>query len=71
MANLIINGGKTLSGTITPSGNKNSVLPILCATLLIDGKVTLNNVPDIIDVNKLYDTLTSIGSKIEWDKENC
>ena len=34
MADLIVNGGKPLSGTITPSGNKNSVLPILCATLL-------------------------------------
>jgi UDP-N-acetylglucosamine 1-carboxyvinyltransferase len=45
MADLIVNGGKPLSGTITPSGNKNSVLPILCATLLTDEPVTLRNVP--------------------------
>jgi UDP-N-acetylglucosamine 1-carboxyvinyltransferase len=50
MADLIVNGGKPLSGTITPSGNKNSVLPILCATLLTDEPVALLNVPDITDV---------------------
>ena len=49
MADLIVNGGKPLSGTITPSGNKNSVLPILCATLLTDEPVALLNVPDITD----------------------
>ena len=40
MSDLIIHGGKPLSGTITPSGNKNTVLPILCATLLTDAPVT-------------------------------
>ena len=50
VADLIVNGGKPLSGTITPSGNKNSVLPILCATLLTDQPVALLNVPDITDV---------------------
>ncbi|MBI2356757.1 UDP-N-acetylglucosamine 1-carboxyvinyltransferase [Candidatus Dojkabacteria bacterium] len=71
MSSLIINGGNKLHGEITPSGNKNSVLPILCATLLTDAKVILKNVPDLTDVNKLVDQLISIGSEIEWDKKSC
>ena len=68
MADLIVNGGKPLCGTITPSGNKNSVLPILCATLLTDDPVTLTNVPDITDLNKLVSFMQSQGSVITWDK---
>lgn len=49
MADLIVYGGKPLAGTVTPSGNKNSVLPIFCATLLTTEPVTLKNVPDITD----------------------
>lgn len=70
MADLIINGGNKLSGTITPSGNKNSALPIICASLLTNQPITLRNIPHLIDVEKLIDTLQSIGSKINWDKEN-
>lgn len=69
MADLIINGGSKLSGTITPSGNKNSVLPIICASLLTNDPVTIKNVPDLTDVQKLVKTLKSIGSKIDWNKE--
>jgi UDP-N-acetylglucosamine 1-carboxyvinyltransferase len=68
MADLIVNGGKPLSGTITPSGNKNSVLPILCATLLTDEPVTLKNVPQITDVDKLVHFFQEQGSRITWDK---
>ena len=68
MADLIIHGGKPLSGTITPSGNKNSVLPILCATLLTDARVTLRNVPHITDVEKLVNFFTEQGSQIKWDR---
>ncbi len=68
MADLIVNGGKPLSGTITPSGNKNSALPILCASLLTDEPVTLRNVPAITDVDKLVAFFSEQGSKIEWDK---
>ena len=68
MADLIIRGGKPLSGTITPSGNKNSVLPILCATLLTDARVTLRNVPNITDVEKLVTFFSEQGSRITWDK---
>ena len=68
MADLIIHGGKSLSGTITPSGNKNSVLPILCATLLTDAKVVLRNVPHITDVEKLVTFFTEQGSAVAWDR---
>ena len=68
MADLIVNGGKPLSGTITPSGNKNSVLPILCATLLTDDPVTLRNVPEITDVAKLVTFFQEQGSRITWDR---
>ncbi len=65
---LIVNGGKPLSGTITPSGNKNSVLPILCATLLTDQAVTLRNVPDITDLDRLVAFFRQQGSLIDWDR---
>jgi UDP-N-acetylglucosamine 1-carboxyvinyltransferase len=68
MADLIVNGGKPLSGTITPSGNKNSALPILCATLLTDEPVRLLHVPAITDVEKLVTFFTEQGSKIAWDR---
>ena len=68
MADLIVNGGKALSGTITPSGNKNSALPILCATLLTDAPVRLLNVPAITDVDKLVAFFSEQGSHITWDK---
>lgn len=69
MSDLIVHGGKPLTGTITPSGNKNSVLPIFCATLLTDEPVTLKNVPDITDLNKLVAFFQSQGSQIDWDRE--
>src|SRR6185312_14029295 len=68
MADLIVNGGRPLSGTVIPSGNKNSVLPIFCATLLSDEPVVLTNVPDITDLDKLVEFFRSQGSKIEWDR---
>jgi len=68
VADLIVNGGKPLSGTITPSGNKNSVLPILCATLLTDEPVALLNVPDITDVEKLVTFFQEQGSRVAWDR---
>lgn len=69
MADLFVNGGKPLSGTITPSGNKNSALPILCATLLTDEPVTLRNVPAITDIEKLVVFLQEQGSRIQWDRD--
>jgi UDP-N-acetylglucosamine 1-carboxyvinyltransferase len=68
MADLIVNGGKPLSGTIVPSGNKNSALPILCATLLAAEPVRLLNVPDITDLEKLVGFFIAQGSRITWDR---
>jgi len=68
MADLIVNGGKPLSGTIVPSGNKNSALPALCATLLTDEPVRLRNVPAITDLDKLVDFFAAQGSHITWDR---
>jgi UDP-N-acetylglucosamine 1-carboxyvinyltransferase len=70
MADLIVRGGNKLNGEITPAGNKNAALPILCATLLTDETVILRNFPDLLDVQKLVELLISLGSQIEWDKEN-
>lgn len=64
MASFKIEGGHKLKGTITPQGAKNEVLQILCAVLLTPEKVTINNVPDIIDVNKLIFILGELGVKV-------
>ena len=65
MASFKIEGGHKLNGTITPQGAKNEVLQILCAVLLTPEKVVINNVPDIIDVNKLIFILGELGVKVE------
>jgi UDP-N-acetylglucosamine 1-carboxyvinyltransferase len=67
MTNLIVRGGRALRGTLTPSANKNAVLPVLCATLLTDQTVTLHRVPDITDVRKILDFFENLGSKVEMD----
>ena len=68
MASLVVEGGKPLSGTIVPSGNKNAVLPILCATLLTDDTVTIYNVPNITDIKKIVSFLEALGSQIDWNR---
>ncbi len=65
MATFIIEGGHKLSGEITPQGAKNEALQILCAVLLTAEKVTISNIPDIRDVNKLIFILGELGVKIE------
>jgi UDP-N-acetylglucosamine 1-carboxyvinyltransferase len=60
-----INGGKKLKGELTPQGAKNEALQILSAVLLTPEKVTITNVPDIVDVNKLIDLLRELGVKVE------
>ncbi len=62
----IVEGGRRLSGEITPSGNKNAALPIIAATLLTDQPVTLNNVPRIRDVETLVDLIRSLGAEAVW-----
>ncbi|SHK12974.1 UDP-N-acetylglucosamine 1-carboxyvinyltransferase [Maribacter aquivivus] len=65
MGTFKIEGGHQLSGEITPQGAKNEALQILCAVLLTDEKVTINNIPDIVDVNKLIALLEDLGVKIQ------
>jgi len=61
MEKFIIEGGHHLSGDVTPSGNKNSVLPLLAACLLTDQPIILKNVPDILDVHSMRSLLQSLG----------
>ena len=65
MGTFRIEGGLQLSGEITPQGAKNEALQILCAVLLSDEKITIHNIPDIIDVNKLIALLEDLGVKIQ------
>ncbi|MBM78315.1 MAG: UDP-N-acetylglucosamine 1-carboxyvinyltransferase [Crocinitomicaceae bacterium] len=58
-------GGKKLSGEITPQGAKNEALQVINAVLLTKEEVIINNIPDIIDVNKLIDLLKTLGVKIK------
>lgn len=65
MATFQIEGGHQLKGEIQPQGAKNEALQILCGVLLTPEKVTISNVPDIIDVNKLIMILQNLGVKVE------
>lgn len=64
MASFVIEGGHKLHGEIHPQGAKNEVLQILCATLLTSEEVTVNNIPDILDVNNLIQLLREMGVKV-------
>ena len=68
MGSFRINGGKSLKGEIKPQGAKNEALQILCAVLLTDELVTIENIPDIKDVNLLIDLLEGMG--VEINKKN-
>ncbi|MDQ1097400.1 MULTISPECIES: UDP-N-acetylglucosamine 1-carboxyvinyltransferase [Chryseobacterium] len=59
-----IRGGKRLQGEITPQGAKNEALQILCAVLLTDDEVRINNIPDIHDVNRLIEILGDFGVRV-------
>ena len=65
MSSFIIEGGRKLSGEIEPQGAKNEALQILCAVLLSPEKITINNLPDIVDINILIDLLSDLGVKIQ------
>jgi UDP-N-acetylglucosamine 1-carboxyvinyltransferase len=67
LPDLIVHGGLPLSGRVTPSANKNAVLPILSATLLTREPVTLRGVPDITDVRKILAVFRELGSAVEGD----
>ncbi len=64
MSTFIVEGGKTLQGTIVPQGAKNEALQILCAVLLTSEPIDIYNIPNIRDVNKLIDILKEMGVKV-------
>ncbi len=70
METFIIEGGHPLSGTITPQGAKNEALEVICATLLTDDEVRIDNIPDILDVNNLIQLLRDIGVKVTRHSRN-
>ena len=70
MDSLIINGGKKLIGNIPISGSKNACLPMMIASLMTDEKMILNNIPMLSDVKTLISILKSLGTSIEYKKDN-
>ena len=70
MKSFKIEGGHQLKGSIQPQGAKNEALQILCAVLLTSEKVTIHNIPNIIDVNKLIRLLGKLGVSIEQLSES-
>ena len=70
MKKIVINGGRPLKGEVTISGEKNSVVALIPATILSDDIVTLDGVPDISDVESLIDIMTIMGAKIERKEDS-
>ena len=70
MKSFRIEGGQQLKGSIQPQGAKNEALQILCAVLLTPEKVTIHNIPNIIDVNKLIHLLQKLGVVVEKLSKN-
>ena len=69
MSSFIINGGKTLNGKVVVSGAKNSALKIMAASILGSGKVILENIPDIEDVNTMVQVLKTLDAEVKFDRE--
>jgi UDP-N-acetylglucosamine 1-carboxyvinyltransferase len=72
MSSFEVTGGKKLKGEITPQGAKNEALQVISAVLLTEEKVTITNIPDIIDVNNLIELLELMKVKVERpDRHTC
>ena len=67
MSKLVVNGGRKLGGEIVVGGAKNSVLPLLAATLLIKGESVLHNCPDLTDVEASLKLLSALGCKCNFE----
>jgi UDP-N-acetylglucosamine 1-carboxyvinyltransferase len=67
----LVRGGRPVSGTVRPAGNKNAALPAIAATLLADGPVELGNIPRIRDVEAMLALLVDLGAKVEWTGPNA
>ena len=70
MDKIIINGGRVLRGTMPVSGAKNAALPILAATILARGRVELENVPVIRDIQSMLAVLRTLGAKVVMDRRH-
>ncbi len=70
MGTFIVQGGKRLSGEITPQGSKNEALQVICASLLTPEKVTIYNIPAISDVSKLIELISSLGVRVERESSS-
>jgi UDP-N-acetylglucosamine 1-carboxyvinyltransferase len=70
MPSFVVDGGHRLQGSVRPAGNKNAALPILAATLLADGPVTLHNLPRIRDVETMIELLEAQGVVCAWKSEH-
>ncbi len=72
MSSFEVRGGKKLNGEIVPQGAKNEALQVLSAVLLTADKITVNNIPDILDVNLLIELLQEMNVKVErTDRHTC
>jgi UDP-N-acetylglucosamine 1-carboxyvinyltransferase len=65
MASFQIEGGRKLSGELVPQGAKNEALQVLCATLLTNKEVIIDNIPDIVDVNNLITLISNLGVEVK------
>jgi UDP-N-acetylglucosamine 1-carboxyvinyltransferase len=66
MESFVIEGGRSLSGTVRASGNKNAALPILAASILASAEVRLSNLPRIRDVETMVELLADLGADVRW-----
>lgn len=69
MAYIVVKESKPLKGSVKISGAKNAVLPIIAATLLVDGVSVINSVPNLRDVNVMAELLRHLGAKVQYDGE--
>ncbi|GAB2702853.1 UDP-N-acetylglucosamine 1-carboxyvinyltransferase [Paenibacillus thermoaerophilus] len=69
MEKLVIEGGRPLSGTVRIQGAKNAALPILAASLLVDGAAVIRNVPDLLDIHTMVSILRELGCRADFEKE--
>ena len=66
MAEFVVQGGRPITGTVRPAGNKNEALPVVAATLAAGGPVVLSNVPRIGDVLRQIEIVERLGAGVEW-----
>ncbi len=66
----VVHGGRPLSGTIRPAGNKNAALPAIAASLMADGPVELGNIPRIRDVETMLALVADLGASVDWTAPN-